>query len=311
MNQILSIEKPGKNKNKKKTSIKSIVIVFSIMLMILGMGMISTGAYSYYKNISKKPKDNLEITYNTKPIITIQRENSNMIVIVASHDKEIKNITYNFENEESVTVNGTGENTLQTEVKLPSGSSTININATDINGITSSYQSSFEAQEKPTIALEQVGTQIQATIESNININTIVYYWDDDLENATTYTINDTKNVTLIDVNPGIHVLTIKVEDVEGHKEEVVKRVNGVVQDKEPEITVTTDGNKFFIEVKDDDNLTKLEYKLNSGEIVTKEINGKEYQTEVDLVQGVNKITVNAYNENGTKGTAKVKHTKE
>ena len=54
MNQILSVDETKKKKGKNKASVHSILIVFSVFLIVFGIGLTSTGAYSYYINLSKK-----------------------------------------------------------------------------------------------------------------------------------------------------------------------------------------------------------------------------------------------------------------
>ena len=310
MNQILSVEMPkeGKGKGKKKSSIHSIIMVFCVILIIFGIGMISTGGYSYYKNISNNKNLGLEVSNNTKPNITIERINASTINIVATHDKQIISVSYYFNEEEPVEVSGEGKNSVEIEVKLPVGESTLNIVAKDINGISASYMSTFEVDERPEIKLEQVGNQIQATVESKINIDTVSYYWDDDTDNAKTYAINDVKNVTLIDVLEGSHTLSIIAKDIQGNEASKNQKIIG---DNKPILNVTTNGEKFIIEASDDENLSKVEITLNSNETIVEQINNKEYRKEIDLENGVNKLIVKVENANGLSETKKVKFTKE
>ena len=71
MTQILSVENT-KNK-KKKSSIHSILIVFSVILIIFGIGLTSTGAYSYYRNLSSNMEESIVTSGSTKPVITTER----------------------------------------------------------------------------------------------------------------------------------------------------------------------------------------------------------------------------------------------
>lgn len=309
MNQILSVE-PIQNKKRGgyRTSLHSIVVVFSVFLMIFGIGLTGTGAYSFYKNNYGTSNEDVLPTSSTKPLITVERINSNTINIVATHDKEISNITYKINDEEPVIVNGENKQEIQKEVKLSSGTSSINITAQDINGISASYETSIQVEQKPTITLEQVENKIQATIESEINIDYVVYYWDDEEANAEPYTVNDVKNVTLIDVKEGTHTLNVKAVDIQGDTETISQKIIG---DNKPELKVTTDGQKFIIRASDDEGLSKVEITLNTNETITEEINNSEYTKNVDLENGENKLTVKIYNKNGISETAKVKFTKE
>lgn len=308
MNQILSVDSPQNKKKKKRSSIQSIIIVFAVILMIFGIGLTSTGAYSYYKSLSNNLNNSIVAEASTKPVISIERENASVINIVVTHDKEISNVTYTLNNGEPVQINGNNQTEIQQEVALPVGSSTIAITAEDINGISSSYSSSFEVEQKPVITLEQVNTQIQITTESEINIDYVMYYWDEDEANAQKYTINDVKNVTLIDVLEGEHTLTIVAVDVEGNETIETKKIIG---DTKPKLSVTTNGEVFIIQTTDDQNLAKIEITLNDNEPITQEITGTEYSTTVDLEPGENRLTVVVENINGLSETSRVKFTKE
>lgn len=305
MNQILSVERQTK---KKRSSIHSIIMVFAIILIIFGIGLTSTGAYSYYKNLSNNFNNSIVSEASTKPVITIERENASIINIVVTHDKELVNVTYTLNNEDPVQINGNNQTEIQQEVELPVGSSTIAITAEDINGISSSYSSSFEVERKPTITLEQVENKIQATTESEININYVMYYWDDDEQNAEQFTINDVRDVRLIDVLEGTHTLTIVAVDVEGN--ETIK-TQKVIGDNKPVIDIVTNGEIFAIKATDDQGLAKIEITLNSNETLTEEITGTEYSTNINLEDGENRLTVVVYNINGLTETSRVKYTKE
>ena len=69
MNQILAVEPPNKNKKSNKSGVHSILIVFAIILMIFGIGVTTTGAYSYYREISNKSDEGTTGSSNSKPII--------------------------------------------------------------------------------------------------------------------------------------------------------------------------------------------------------------------------------------------------
>ena len=308
MNQILSEEKPqNKKRRTSKTSLHSNVVVFAIILIIFGIGMTSVGAYSYFSNSSNNENSSIANT-KTEPLITIERESATVINIVVTHDKQIANITYSINGGESKKVEGNGTNGLKEEVELPVGESNITITAQDINGVTSSYQSTYQVEQKPTITLEQVDNKIQVTTESKINIDYIKYYWDEDEQNARQDTINDVKNVTLIDVLEGMHTLNIKVVDIEGNETIKSQKVKG---DNKPNLKVTTDKKSFIIKASDDENLSKIEITFNSGEKQTEEINAKEYSKNIELQTRINTLIVTVYNENGLSETSRVKYTKE
>lgn len=313
MNQILSVE-IEKKKKKSKASVKSILIVFAIFLIIFGIGITTTGAYSYYKNISNKENENIVLVNSTKPIITTERQNANTVKIVVSHDKELENVWYTLNNEEEAEINPNGKSNVEKTIKLKTGTNTLKVTAKDIKGKQEVYEGNFEVEETetkdgPTITLTPVEGKVQAVTESQTNIDKIIYYWDEDEANATTLTINDKKNETLIDVNlEGTHTLTIKATDVEGKQTIKQQKVMGV---NKPKLEVTTDGQSFFIKAGDTTGLSKIEITLNNNETLTENISGNEYTKNINLENGENKLTVKVYNSSGIEQISRVKYTKE
>lgn len=308
MNQILSVQPPKKGKQKSKSSIKSIVIVFSIILILFGIGLTSTGAYSYYKSLSSNPKGNIAISSSTKPVITTERESSSIINLVVTHDKEIAKVTYTINDGEAIEINGNNQKEIEEEVKLPIGDANITVTAEDVNGITSSYQNTFSVEQKPEIKLENEQNKISVKVTSTINIKYIKYYWDNDEENGVQEDVNDIRKETLIDALPGTHTLNIIAVDEEGNETTKTQKINGVAK---PKIEVTTDGQSFIINASDEEELSKIEITLNSKQILAEEISGKEYTTNVKLEDGENKIIVKVYNKKELSEISKVKYTKE
>ena len=307
MNQILSEESPKNRKKNKKTNIYSILVIFSFFLIIFGIGLTSTGAYSYYKSLNKNPIERM-VSDSSKPNISIEIESANKKYIVVQHDKEISKVTYRINDEEPVEIDTNGETEVRELVILPAGSVKLTVIAEDVNGVKASRESLYEIEDGPTIILEQNETKIQATTTSNINIATIKYYWDDDEANVKEFTINDVKNVTQIDAKEGNHTLVVIATDIEGNE---TTKTQKVIADIKPTLNVTTDGEKFLIEARDDEGLTKIQYKLNSGEVITENIEGTENTKTIKLLNGENKLLVRVYNKNSIAETAKVKFVKE
>lgn len=309
MNQILSVEnKKSNGKKTKKASIHSIVVVFAMFLIIFGIGLAGTGAYSYYKTVFNGGDSSKLPQTNEKPIITIERANADTIKIVVAHDKGIQTVKYKINNEQEVEIKAEKKLDFSKEVTLPSGNVEITVVAEDVNGIVATKTSNYEVSEGPKIALEQIEGEIKATITSDLNIDYIRYYWDEDVENATQYTCNDIKYVTQIEVKEGTHTLIIEAVDIEGHKANKTQKVIG---DTKPDLNITTDGENFIIKAADDESLSKIEIKLNSNDVITEEINQKEYTKNIKLEEGINKLTVRVYNKNGIYNIKKVKFTKE
>ena len=302
MNQILSVEN---TKNKKpKSAIHSILIVFSVILIIFGIGLTSTGAYSYYRGLTSGLDKSIVSEGSTKPVITTERVNASTINIVVTHDKGIVSLTYSINDGQATEVNCDNKMEFKQEVELPIGSSKLTIIAKDINGISSSYENTFEVEDKPSITLEQVDGKIKATIESKNNIDYVMYYWDEDEANAMKGTINNTKT----DVLEGTHTLNIIAVDVNGNQ---TKKSQKIIGDNKPKIDVKTNGKVFRIIASDDEGLSKIEYTFNSQEMQTEEVSDKEYTKDLELQAGKNNLTVTVYNKNGLSETTTVEYVKE
>ena len=307
MNQILSVS-IEKSKKNNKLSIHSIVIVFCVILIIFGVGVTSTGAYSYYKNLKEQANRKLLISNSKKPDVTTERENANTINIVVSHDKELVAVYYTI-NEEEKEIQINNRIQIREPVNLKAGTNYIKITAKDILGITTVYESTVEVEEGPIINLTPIEGKIQAVTESNTNIDKIIYYWDNNAENATVLNINDIKNETLIDVSlEGMHILHFEAIDKDGKRAYKSQKVEGV---SKPKIDITTDGTYFYINATDSQGLSKIEIKLNNNDILSEEITSVEYNKKITLENGENKLTVKVYNIKEVSEVSRVKYTKE
>lgn len=307
MNQILSVD-PNNNKNSNKASLRTILIVFSVILMIFGLVVAGTGVYSYLKNtLDNKDDSGLEISTNTKPVISVEREDATNIKIIVTHDKELESVTYTINDSETEEIKTNGKTEVSKSISLPSGTTNIKIIAEDVNGLSSSREDTFEVG-KQVIKLEKVEGEIKATVEIEDGIDYIMYYWDEDMENAKKFTINNTKTETQIEVIEGTHTLNVVAVGTDGKETKKSQVIKGV---KKPNLDVKTNGKVFKIDASDESGLSKIEIKLNSNETKTETIEGNEYTTMIDLEDGVNKLIVTVYNKNGVSKTSKVKYTKE
>lgn len=305
MNQILAVDMPN-NKKTKKASINSIIIVFVIILVIFGIGLIANGGYSYYQSIKEKNKIPV---IKTEPQISIQIIDINYAKIVVSHDKEILKVSYSVNEDTPIEINTNNLTEVSKNIELPSGKVKIVVIAEDIEGIISTYESStYDIQKGPKISFKPVDEKVEVITENEISIDYIMYYWDDDEENAKKFNVNDIKNRTLVDIPEGEHELTFIAVDSQENKSVKRKKIKGIIK---PKLEVKTDGVKFYINAKDETGLLKIQYKLNNGEVVTENIDGTEYHKEIELINGENKIIVIVYNKEEITESTKVKFTKE
>ena len=311
MNQILSVS-IEKNKKKSKMSFKATMVLFAIILIIFGLGITGSGSYSFYNILKEKADKQLLINNSKKPDITTERENANTINIVVAHDKEIIFLSYTINGNEEIEINTNNSSNIKQPVILKAGTNNVKIFAKDRLGITANYDATVEVEENgPIITLTQEEGKVRAVTQSTgAKIDKISYYWDNKIENATTLTINDEKNETLIDVTEaGIHELHVEAIDTDGKKTHKKQMIEGV---SKPEIDITTDGTYFYIKARDQQGLDKVEIKLNNDDTISEKLeNCNEYNKKITLENGENRLTVTVYNNKEMSEVSRVKYTKE
>ncbi len=307
MNQILSVNTKS-NVNKKMT-INSVVIMFTIMLIFFGIGTTASGAYGFYKSLSEQMNNDIVILA-TEPQISIDRVSASVINIVVTHDKGISAVMYKINNGNPTQILGDGQLEVKKEVELEEGVSTISITAKDVNGVSSTYETTYSVERQATITLGQVDGKIQAAIKNETALKYVEYYWDEDQENGTHIDVeNDSQTAEVyIDVLEGEHILNIKVVDIDDKETTKTQKILG---DNKPQLNIKTDGAKFYITASDDQGLEKVEITLNGGETITKEIGTTEYSDSIDLEDvTVNRLIVVVYNVNGLTETMRVQRTR-
>lgn len=308
MNQILSVEMP-KNKQKsykssKKTDIRTIIIFFCIILILFAL-IIGVVAVSTFKK--KEPTSNpgqTPIITGTQPVINVEIQSETTLNIIVSHDKQISSIVYNWNDGESVEEKDIGETTKEIQVAIPSGTNTLNINVTDINGVTQTYSNQYTGTQGPSIILSQEENKVKLTVQSNNKISYISYNWDGGEEKQ--IQVNDTKTEQLIDILEGEHKLNIVVVDIEGGEATESKTIKG---DNKPTIKITTDANKtkLYIQASDDEGLTKMTIQnYDTKEEKEYQINDKQYSEEIALQSKDKRLIITIYNVNDIKNEQRI-----
>ena len=301
MNQILSVEMPGKKKKKnKKFNIGSIIIFFCIILLIFGILMIGIGIYSKLKNNNEN--ENQEYV-QSKPIIEIVQKVSKLVINVRS-DKVISNVVYKWNSGKEELVNGTNDTTLEFEINIPEGQNVLTITATDIDGVSDSFNREYTGVEeyKPKVEMRQRSNFLDLHCESDTVIKEISYYYDEKAQS--TKPIGEKTGDISIDVMPGEHNLTVIVIDEIGREYKKNSKISA------PDIQVVTDGIKFFVTGTDTLGLKKVEIEFN-GENSEKELNSKEYKGEFTLKDGENRIIIKLTNSEQITYTKKIKWEKK
>ena len=136
LNQILSVENNQKQKGKSKKNknsysgpieIQNILKFFAISILIFGIFMIGSGSYSMYKQGTKKAID-------TQPVIYVNQTSETEIRLKITHDKELAKVTYRWNEEGETQVPCSRQQEVETIIEIPTGTNTLKVQATDING---------------------------------------------------------------------------------------------------------------------------------------------------------------------------------
>ena len=189
MNQILSVEiDKNKRKENKKLSIKSIVIFFCIMLIIFGGSTITIGFFLHNKN--NVASSGITNKSNNLKVEAIQGD-SETLNITASGENVIDKIIYKWNNEEETQVNGNNQKQLDLDINVPVGNNILKLTVTDVKGNSKTFEKTYvgTVQYKPEIKLSQDGNTLKIGCNSEKNIDTISYNFDD--AETKTQNIND------------------------------------------------------------------------------------------------------------------------
>ncbi|MCI8760033.1 MAG: hypothetical protein HFJ34_02765 [Clostridia bacterium] len=318
MNQILSIDNnPQKDKgkkNKKKDKIKNnqpieiqtILKFFTISILVFGICIIGTGSYSMYKESTKQ-------VAKTKPTIYVEETSEDQILLKVTHDKELSTISYNWNDEDANYVSCNGKKTAQTTIEIPSGTNTLKVYASDINGQEIEYQKAYTKESDININIEAEGNNLKVTANGINQLQYMTYRWDEEDETRIDSESNQIEET--IEIPRGLHKLTVIVVDINNHTETKEQDVNGVTK---PKLDVSTDGENFIIHASDEQGLSKVEFIINEVDKYRLDLEAelspedrKEFEYAYPLNDGENKLEVTIYNESGVSETFRAKFNKE
>ncbi len=314
MNQILStgennrkIKKEKKYNNPNKSELSTVIKVFAIILIIFSIFMIGSGAYALYKNDTNKKEEKLDI----KPTISVENiegENNTIILKVASK-LGIENVTYNWNDEKEVTLNGNGGEYLEQKIKVPNGTNNFNIKALDTKGNETEFKKQYVVNSNINLEATENG-KINIKYKGDTEVAYLTYRWDDGEEKKVE--IKDLEFEYEIDVIAGRHTLTIVVVDINNNTETKVQETSGI---SIPEIEIALNENKtgYAIKVKDSIELKEIVITLDEDENKRfgQKLSGKEFKIELPFKKGENKIKVEVTNSDDQKAKKLMKNTVE
>ena len=303
MNQILSFQTIGTS----KIQLKKVIRFFSIFIILFALILVIEGSFGYYKNKNKK------VVIKETPDINIQRDNGTTILNITSNIG-VQKVIYSWNDGIEDSVEEGGKNNVEVKIPTTIGTNNLNIKIIDSNGNTIVYDpvkiSYEENQEenvnweeaiktdktKPKISIESVKGKIVITATDDVKMSYITYSWNGEEENKITGLSENEKTLTTeidsTNVKKGINKLIVKAYDKAGNVETVEKEVQGA---NGSEIQVNQENGELVINVKNDINITKIEYNFNGEEKTIDNINQKEYTFKLQMKDGENKISISAY----------------
>lgn len=303
LNQILSVDnndynnkkekvKKNKTRNSAPIEIHSILKFFSIAIIIFSICVIGSGSYSMYKGFTK------EVT-KTKPVIYVEQTAETKILLKVTHDKNLSNLTYEWNEEGETQVPCSGQKEVETMIEIPTGTNTLRVYANDIEGEEIEYKKVYTLESDININIEPEGNNLKVIANGINQLQYMTYRWDDDEE--TRIDIESNQVEESIEIPRGLHTLTIIVVDINNKTETKEQEVNGVTK---PKLEVTTDGSSnFIIKASDEDGIKKVEFIINEVEKYRLNLetqlppeDRKEFEYSYPLHDGENKLEVTVYN---------------
>lgn len=303
MNQILSFQ----TMENSKIQLKKVIRFFSIFIILFALILIIEGSFGFYRNKNKK------VIIKETPNINIQRDNGTTILNITSNIG-VQKVIYSWNDGIEDSVEEGGKNNVEVKISTTIGTNDLNIKIIDSNGNTIVYNpvkiSYEENQEenvnweeaiktdktKPKVSIESVKGKIVITATDDVKMSYVTYSWNGEEENKITGLSEDEKTLTTeidsTNVKKGANKLIVKAYDKAGNVETVEKEVQGA---NGSEIKVNQENGELVVNVKNDINITKIEYNFNGEEKTIDNINQKEYTFKLQMKDGENKISISAY----------------
>ena len=311
MNPILSTSMPmEKNKkskkNKKDIPMNSILKFFGMIILIFGVFIIGIGGYTIYKNQVVQQQ-------NLEPTIAIENKTDTEILLKVTHEKKIAKVEYGWNDEDMVVIDGNNGQYVEQEISIPSGINTLHVKVQDEEGKEKTFEKQYEIESN--INFEVAGNKIKITCQEERTIAYMTYKWDDEEEQR--IEINDTKIDQEIDAIKGLHTLTVVTVDENNNKATKSQKINGV---SKPELIIDVDeeAKHFVIKTSDDEQIQKIEIRLNQDDnqkyllnLEDKNLKELEYVLPIELQNGENIIEVKVYNSNNVTNESGVRYVKQ
>lgn len=301
MNQILQTEI---KKNKESIEITKIVKFFAITIGIFSVILIGLGSYYLIKN--NKEENDKKAQLAAVPNVDITQEEESISVKVQG-TVAISKIEYNWNGEQTSTIEGNNSTSLEEIIELPIGTNILNLTVIDVNGKETKYQREYTLDsKKPVIELTLTKDyKIKISVKDTTGLKHINYSWNEGEKTK----VNVTKeNPNLIEeiVEIPLGQNTLKVEAI--NKDEITSskelEVKGI---KRPTLSFRKDGDYLIIRAEDEGIIKIVEYTLNGQKYQLNFKNkGPVLEYRQELQKGENHMEITAENMDGGKITNNV-----
>lgn len=301
MNQILQTEI---KKNKESIEITKIVKFFAITIGVFSVILIGLGSYYLIKN--NKEENDKKAQLAAVPNVDITQEEESISVKVQG-TVAISKIEYNWNGEQTSTIEGNNSTSLEEIIELPIGTNILNLTVIDVNGKETKYQREYTLDsKKPVIELTLTKDyKIKISVKDTTGLKYINYSWNEGEKTK----VNVTKeNPNLIEeiVEIPLGQNTLKVEAI--NKDEITSskelEVKGI---KRPTLSFRKDGDYLIIRAEDEGIIKIVEYTLNGQKYQLNFKNkGPVLEYRQELQKGENHMEITAENMDGGKITNNV-----
>lgn len=301
MNQILQIEN---KKSKESVEITKIVKFFAVTIGIFSVILIGLGSYYLIKN--NKEENDKKAQLAAIPNVDITQEEESISIKIQG-SVAISKIVYDWNGEQTATIEGNNSTSLEELIDLPIGTNILNLTVIDVNGKENKYQREYTLNsKKPVIELTLTKDyKIKISVKDTTGLKYINYSWNEGEKTK----VNVTKeNPNLIEeiVEIPLGQNTLKVEAI--NKDEITSskelEVKGI---KRPTLSFKKDGDYLIIRAEDEGIIKIVEYTLNGQKYQLNFKNkGPVLEYRQELQKGENHMEITAENMDGGKITNNV-----
>lgn len=301
MNQILQVQERKNKKASNPIDTKKIVLFFAICIIIFGLIMLVEGAYAVYlekanEKTQQGTQEQQEPEY-VAPTINLIRTANDQIVINVQSEVAISHIIYDWNNQNSQTIEENGKTNIEEIVDIPTGENTLNVTVIDTNGRETKKNETYKLEIlKPVINFSLVGKSIKVTITSEIELSYVTCRWNTEPEQRyDMITFEDrTKFEKQLEIPKGQNTLKIVAVDINGSQTEEFKVVEGIQKAKTLRPIVRGEYIHFTV-ISETYDIKTVEYEFNGKKYImntdtfgkTKEVNYK-----IKMVEGWNYLKI-------------------